>query len=280
MAAPRLSLRQRGRLSLPRLLTAARLPLLLAFSLCALAWCVAILAQRMGWRALSDHHYLLVESGLPWPVAAVVFLAAWQVMLLAMMAPASAPQVVRALERESRVVPAAPAGRALAAAALAFAAVWTAFGLAAFSGDTGIHHLVDALPWLAAHSFVIGATTLALAGACQFTPWKAACLARCRDPRALFSRGALARPCGVWRQGLAYGAASLGSCWALMLIMFGIGVGGLGWMLALTGAMLAETYAPGQVGQASARRLIGVALLALAALWLAHPAWLVPATAA
>ena len=278
MSAPRLSLRQRKRLALPRQLSRARPPLIpLALSLCALAWGAAILAQGMGWRTLSDHHYLLEQSGLPWPVAAIVFLAAWQVMLLAMMTPASAAPVVRALERSVR---AAPAGRALAAVALAFTAVWTAFGLAAFSGDTGIHRLVDAWPWLAAHSFVIGATTLALAGACQFTPWKAACLARCRDPRALFSRGALARPCGVWRQGLAYGAASLGSCWALMLIMFGIGVGGLGWMLALTGAMLAETYAPGQVGQASARRLIGVALLALAALWLAHPAWLVPATAA
>lgn len=277
MSAPRLSLRQRGRLSLPRQLAGARLPSLLLFALAGLAWGAAILAQRMGWRALIDHHYLLEESGLPWPVAAVVFLAAWQLMLLAMMAPTSAPQALRALDQPSL---AAPSGRALAAVALTFTAVWAAFGLAAFSGDTGIHRLADAWPWLAAHSFVIGATTLALAGAFQFTPWKAACLAACRDPRAIFSRAALAERGGIWRQGLAYGVASLGSCWALMLVMFGIGAGGLGWMLALTGAMLAETSAPGRASQAGARRLIGVALLALAALWLAHPVWLVPGAAA
>jgi predicted metal-binding membrane protein len=65
-----------------------------------------------------------------------------------------------------------------------------------------------------------------------------------------------------------------------MLIMFGLGVGGLGWMLALTGAMLAESATSGASDASGARRLIGLALLALAALWLAHPAWLVPSTAA
>jgi predicted metal-binding membrane protein len=229
--------------------------------LCALAWALAILATRLGWRALIDHHYLLEESGLAWPLAAAVFLAAWQVMIVAMMAPVSLPQALRALGPHGQ--PGAPSWRALAVVALVFGGVWTAFGLIAFSGDTGIHHLVAAWPWLAAHSVVIDATTLTLAGLFQFTPWKADCLALCRNPRALFARQTL------WRAALAYGLASVGSCWALMLIMFGLGIGGLGWMLALTGAMLAESATPTAAG---VRRLIGLALLTLAALWLAHPA--------
>ncbi len=245
---------------------------------CALAWALALLATRLGWRALLDHHYVLEESGLPWLLAAAVFLAAWQVMIVAMMTPISLPQMLRALGQRG-----ASSWRALAVVALVFEGVWTAFGLLAFSSDTGIHRLVDVWPWLAAHTFVIGAVTLTLAGLFQFTPWKADCLALCRDPRALFAGEGSATRSTLWRASLAYGLASLGSCWALMLIMFGLGVGGPGWMLALTGAMLAESATSGASdasGAAGARRLIGLALVALAALWLAHPAWLVPATAA
>jgi predicted metal-binding membrane protein len=247
----------------------------LPWLLCALAWALALLATRLGWRAVIDHHYLLEESGLPWPLAAAAFLAAWQVMIVAMMTPISLPQMLRALGQRG-----ASSWRALATVALAFGAVWTAFGLLAFSGDTGIHRLVDVWPWLAAHTFVIGAVTLTLAGIFQITPWKADCLALCRDPRALFATKEPAARTALWRASLAYSLASVGSCWALMLIMFGLGVGGLGWMLALTGAMLAESATSGASDASGARRLIGLALLALAALWLAHPAWLVPSTAA
>ncbi len=240
----------------------------------AAAWALAIIATVTGQRALIDHHYLLEESGLSWPLAAAVFLAAWQVMILAMMAPVNISLLTRALA-------AMPLGwlplRARGAVLAGNAIAWTLFGFLAFSGDTGIHRLVDAWPWLAAHTFVIGATTLTLAGLFQLTHWKAACLAFCRDQRVYVSAGGSAHARSAWETGMRHGLASVGSCWALMLIMFGVGVGGLGWMLALTGAMLVETLAP---AESRARQVIGVALLLLAALWLAHPAWLVPISAA
>lgn len=82
-----------------------------------------------------------------------------------------------------------------------------------------------------------------------------------------------------WQRGLLHGADSIGCCWALMLIMFGIGVGELGWMAALTAMMLGETAVPGEIYSRHARKAIGVALFILAGIWLAHPAWLVPAAA-
>ncbi len=63
----------------------------------------------------------------------------------------------------------------------------------------------------------------------------------------------------------------LGCCWALMLVMFGVGVGNLAGMAALTGAMVIEKTVPG------GKRLspvIGIILLLLGVLWLAHPVWL------
>jgi predicted metal-binding membrane protein len=53
--------------------------------------------------------------------------------------------------------------------------------------------------------------------------------------------------------------------------MFGIGVGSLVIMALLTSAMVIEKTYPG--GQRLSP-VIGIVLLGLAALWLAHPAWL------
>lgn len=142
--------------------------------------------------------------------------------------------------------------------------------LVAFSGDTLFHRLVNAWPWLAGHTFVIGATTAAAAGLFQFSGWKVACLATCHLTRGAHGRRAE-------DNGFGYGCASVSCCWALMLVMFGVGVGGRGWMAGLTAAVLDETHTPRAWRM---RQVVGIALLALAALWLAHPAWLVAATAA
>ena len=48
----------------------------------------------------------------------------------------------------------------------------------------GIHKVVDHSPWLAQHSYVIGAAALAIAGAFQFSELKERCLTECRHPGA------------------------------------------------------------------------------------------------
>jgi len=59
-----------------------------------------------------------------------------------------------------------------------------------------------------------------------------------------------------------------------MLVMFGIGVGELGWMVVLTAVMVGEILARGVARRQRICQAIGVALFLLAGLWLAHPAWL------
>ena len=243
------------------------------WALVALAWAAALLAAITSRRELIDHHYLLEESGLAWPVAALVFLGCWQVMIVAMMLPSSMPMVqmmTYAARRQGRQL------GILGAFLAGYAAVWTGFAVLAFTGDAGIHHLVDAWPWLAAHTFVIGTTTFALAGAFQFSPLKNRCLTACRSPLGFFTRYYREGVGPAWRLGLRHGLFCVGCCWALMLVMFGIGIGSLVWMGTLTGVMVVEKALPG------GRRIIpavGVVLLLLAVLWLMHPAWLVPATA-
>src|SRR5713101_9562731 len=134
-----------------------------------------------------------------------------------------------------------------------------------------VHRLVHSWVWLYLHSWVIGAATLALAGGFQFSPLKERCLKQCRTPFSFFVRYYRKGSGAAWRLGLCHGIFCLGCCWALMLVMFGLGVGSLVSMAVLTGVMVVEKTFPG--GQRLSP-VLGIALLLLAVLWLAHPVWL------
>jgi predicted metal-binding membrane protein len=243
-------------------------PVLWPWLLVIVAWTVALVAALTNQNSLIDHYYLLEESHLSPLLALVVFLACWQVMTVAMMLPASMP-LVSMLVHASRQQ---PHPRAVQAAFLAsYALVWTAFALVAFVGDTQIHWLVHHWFWLDTHSWVIGATTFAVAGVFQFSPLKGRCLRQCRSPFRFFVRYYRKGVGAAWHLGLRHGAFCLGSCWALMLVMFGMGVSSLVPMALLTGVMVVEKTYPG--GQRLSP-VIGIILLGLSALWLAHPAWL------
>src|SRR5512147_2321471 len=56
------------------------------------AWVLAIVAQATG-NATLLHHHALIEGGFPLWFAVPVFLLSWQVMVAAMMLPASLPAI-------------------------------------------------------------------------------------------------------------------------------------------------------------------------------------------
>jgi predicted metal-binding membrane protein len=232
-----------------------------------LAWALAIAAEVTGTGA-SLHHDALIEGGIPFGVALVLFLVAWQAMIAAMMLPSSLPLVrllasASAKERNPRAKMAAFVG--------GYAVVWTVFAVLAFCGDAVVHAGVDASPWLADHSWLIAAGVLALAGAFQFSSLKDACLRECRHPGAFLAHHYLRGTHSGFGLGWKHGLFCLGCCWALMLVMFAAGVASLLWMAALTALMVYE-----KTGVAGRRAvpLAGVALLAWAGLVLIHPGWL------
>lgn len=233
------------------------------WALVVCAWGAALLATLTSHSELADHDYLLEHSGLPWLAALALFLTCWQMMTAAMMVPSALPVLHRAMHGMRGI-----AQHGQAVFLVGYFLVWTAFAGAAFLADTSIHVLVDSWPWLSQHTEVIGTTTLALAGLFQFSPLKRASLATCRSPFGS-TRGRDFVTLGLaWRSGLHHGLACLGSGWALMLVMFGLGVGGIGWMLALTSVMVVENNIP------SGRWLtpsVGVFLLVLALVWWMHP---------
>ncbi|MBV8245367.1 MAG: DUF2182 domain-containing protein, partial [Candidatus Eremiobacteraeota bacterium] len=233
----------------------------------ALAWCIAAFAQFTG-AARFLHHHALIEGGPPLPASLGLFVAAWLVMIAAMMLPSSVP-LMRLF-----VIAAANQPRpwfVFASCRGGYVVVWCAFGLAAFGGDVALHRTIDRVAWLGAHSWLIGGSVLALAGAFQFAPLQDQCLRACRLPSNFLmhhdGRGAPA----AFRLGYRHGLFCVGCCWALMLVSFATGFASLWWMAVLTALMVFEKSAPR--GRFSVP-ITGAVFLVWSAVIFVHPAWL------
>ena len=255
----------RGGLAVTGLAGAARRDVLggAVLALAGSAW-VVLVAQATGSASPAHAHGSPVVA-LPPLAALAAFLATWQLMVVAMMLPASLPSirgVVAATERRLRPVPGA------AAFVGGFVSVWALAGLAAFGVDLAVAWGIGISPWLAARPWLVQASVVALAGAYQFTGLKRRSLDACRHPVAPAQRGPTAAAVGV--AGLRHGLACLGSGWALMALMVVGGLGDLWWMAALTGVMLYE--ATGRRGERLAT-IVGLVLVWMAALILL-PGWL------
>jgi predicted metal-binding membrane protein len=119
-------------------------------------------------------------------------------------------------------------------------------GLAAHAADLAVGAAVGRSTWLVFNGWALGAAVLALAGLFQFSALKRRCLERCHSPLIeVMTHWRGRHPAReAWGLGLAHGAFCVGCCWALMLIMFVVGSGNLGWMLLLALVMAAEKNLP------------------------------------
>lgn len=187
-----------------------------------------------------------------------MFIAGWTLMTVAMMLPTSLP-LVRLFHTITRTR--AHRARLVGLLVAGYLMVWVVVGAMAHLGDRGLHALVEQVPWLHANTWVIGTGILALAGVYQFSRLKYRCLDRCRSPFGFISshwRGRNERMDAL-RLGLHHGLFCVGCCWALMLLMFAVGAGNLGWMLMLGAVMAVEKNVRWARGIS---RPLGVALLA------------------
>jgi predicted metal-binding membrane protein len=242
----------------PAALAAARVrgvPVVVPAAIAA-AWAAAVAAQASG-AAGVVHHDTVLADGLPPAAAVLLFVVGWQVMTVAMMLPSSLP-LVRMFAAASAAAPGR--GRALAAFLGAYALVWTSFGTLAFAGDAGLHPRVNASPWLEQHEWAIAPSVLMLAGGFQFSSLKDACLRSCRHPASFIHRHYKRGTAGAFKLGARHGVFCVGCCWALMLVMFAVGVASLIWMALLTALMVQEKTRP---TGARTVPLTGVTLLAL-----------------
>lgn len=205
------------------------------------AWALLILGWALGWSSVVDHHHLLGSRHRAGAGDLVAFLAAWQLMVVAMMLPTALPLIQLFAKANRRQRAATPA---LIVFVAAYFVVWTAFAVAALVGDLMLHSVVERVAVVARNAWVIESAVLLGAGAFQFSALKHRCLDACRNPLHFLWRYYERGVGGAWRLGVRHGAFCLGCCWALMLVMFAVGVGSMVWMVALAGVMLLEKTSP------------------------------------
>jgi len=191
-----------------------------------------------------SHHVLLGSGHLPRAGAVLAFLGNWQLMVAATMLPPAIPAIAALARRSDRWW---AATRAALVTTCAVCAVWTGFAIAVLAGDSLVHRLVGAWPWLAAREGLVTWAVLTLAGIVQLTSIRRHAPAAARTPL---------RP---WR----YALDCLGSCWALMLVMCAVALENLLWMAVLAGVMTVQRL-PGLGARLAPA--VGLVLISLAAL--------------
>lgn len=224
--------------------------------LSAAAWAYLglMLADRTGALDTALRAALCRTTG-PWSAAdAALVFAMWGAMVLAMMLPSALPMITTysdiAETAAAKGVPAAPPAALIAG----FTAVWLAFALAAAGLQgwltTARGADVPASPLVAGGLFL-------LAGLYQFSALKQACLTQCQRPFPFFFANWTERPWGIMKLGLRQGVYCVGCCWAMMLLMFAVGVMNVVWMAGLGIVMTIEKMAPPRFSRA-----LGVVLTA------------------
>jgi predicted metal-binding membrane protein len=209
--------------------------------LVALAWLTLWVWGNSPYARLLSHDTAAAAGG--GVGLALAFVGGWTLMIVAMMLPSSLPLVVMfaSLTRRRTDHPVL-VGLLL----LGYLSIWVTFGAVVHASDVGLHAAVRQIDWLGSQAWVIGAATLAAAGLYQFSSLKYRCLEKCRSPFSFIAehwRGRGERG-QAFRLGVHHGLFCVGCCWLLMLLMFALGVGSLGWMLALGAVMALEKNMP------------------------------------
>ena len=234
--------------------------------LTTLAWMYLVhLDHQMS--AAMEHDRMMADMGMtmdmPWNAADVLFtFAMWAVMMVGMMTASAAPVMLlfaglhrgRGAHRVPRVVVAFGTGYLL---------VWTAFSAGAALAQWGLHQAAMLSPAMTTSSARLGGAILIGAGIYQLTPFKGACLTHCRSPLGFLMSHWRQGMDGALRMGIEHGTYCLGCCWALMCVLFVVGVMNLVWVAAMTIFVLVEKIGP---AGAFVARVAGVAMIASGAL--------------
>ena len=185
--------------------------------------------------------------GQTWSGAAASFLGMWVVMMVAMMLPSLVPMLWRYRQAVGRTGETRLGGLTVLVGA-AYLFVWALFGMIAFPLGTALAAAEMQLPALArAVPIAVGVVVL-IAGAFQFTAWKAHHLAFCRKAPGCGST----LPADA-RTALRHGLHCCYCCAGLTAILLVIGIMDLRAMAVVTAAVSVERLAP--AGERAARAI-------------------------
>ena len=203
--------------------------------LSALAWALLI------WQASTMSHQAM---GLTMGMSALLFMAVWIVMMVAMMFPTAAPMILMfsaiSASKRKQERPFIPTWIFVSAYLL----IWSLCGVVAYSLALEIEQLAAQSMWLMEHAARLGGVVLVVAGLYQLSPLKDICLSKCRTPFQFILSSWHDGYGGALRMGFEHGAYCLGCCWLLFVILFPLGIMNLAVMALLTALIFAEKALP------------------------------------
>jgi predicted metal-binding membrane protein len=200
----------------------------------------------------------------------------WGAMGFAMMLPSAGPMILTYAEIAETAT--AKGERIVSPFVIAsgYAAVWLGFAAVAAIAQFAFTRLALIDAGMASASALFSGAIFIAAGVYQFSALKHACLTQCQRPFPFFFAHWQTSTRGVFRLGLEQGLYCLGCCWAMMAVMFAVGVMNVVWMAALGMVMTVEKMLTGHrfshaVGAALIVTGVVVVAFSVAAHWPARP---------
>ena len=178
--------------------------------------------------------------------AAAVTASMWSAMTLAMMLPSASPMIQTyaeiaetAARKSERIV-------SPLVIAAGYASVWLVFSLLATVIQIVLTRAALLNTGITSASGILAGAIFIGAGVYQFSALKHACLTHCQNPFPFFFTNWATTPGGVFRLGVEQGLYCLGCCWAMMMVMFAVGVMNVAWMAGLAAVMTIEKLLTGR----------------------------------
>jgi predicted metal-binding membrane protein len=238
----------------------------------ALAWAYLIRLDRQ-MSAAMEYDMAMAAMGMTmqasWSAADAWFtFLMWMVMMVGMMTPSAAPVMLlfagTAAGRQERGIP-----MSTLTFGLGYLVVWAGFSAGAAVAQWGLHEATLLSSAMRTASPRLGGGMLVAAGVYQLTPVKTACLAYCRSPLGFLMTNWRNGVAGAFQMGCRHGVHCVGCCWALMTILFVVGVMNLVWVAVLAGFVLFEKLSPAGL---TLSRVAGVVLVLFGLVLMFQPA--------
>jgi predicted metal-binding membrane protein len=234
-----------------RLVVAGALGVVVALAWGYVLWLAADMdmggMDMSGFRMIPSGTGLMAPATAPWQAIEFGFVfAMWAVMMVGMMVPSAAPMILMYARagRHGKTV-----GKPLATTgwfAAGYVLAWIGFSLAATVAQWAIERAALLDSHMETGSKILGGAVLIAAGVYQWSPLKDVCLVQCQTPLQFLIRhgGFRSDVPGCLLLGLRHGAYCVGCCWALMALLFVVGVMNVLWIALLSMLVLFEKWAP------------------------------------
>jgi predicted metal-binding membrane protein len=173
----------------------------------------------------------------------------WSIMMVAMMLPSATPtillvaRIATARTDRQHLTPFGKAG-VTPVFVIGYLVAWTAYSGLAATAQWALHGVLLVSDAMVSVSPLLSGGLLLGAGLFQFTPLKTRCITHCRSPLSFLTSHWREGTWGAFRMGLHHGTYCVGCCWALMALLFVLGVMNLIWVTGLAVLVLLEKTLP------------------------------------